>query len=75
VTIWICRRDGRIQRRSYAEVIRYGSDGLPYLSPEIVLLFKAKTVRKKDQVEGLLAVPRHACPVARWVSLARRRIA
>jgi hypothetical protein len=47
---WICRRDTRL-RRPYAEIIRRSPDGIPYLTPEIVLLFKAKNVRDKDQAD------------------------
>jgi Aminoglycoside-2''-adenylyltransferase len=65
--IWICRRDRRI-RRSYAEVIRYSSDGLPYLSPEIVLLFKAKAVREKDQVDFETTAPVLSAGQRGWLS-------
>jgi hypothetical protein len=47
---WICRRDEKI-RLSYREIIRRTADGIPYLSPELVLLFKAKNVRPKDQLD------------------------
>lgn len=46
--VWICRRDSSI-RRPYPEVIRRTDDGLPYLAPEIVLLFKARWSRPKDE--------------------------
>lgn len=48
--VWICRRDETI-RLPYAEIIRHTSDRIPYLSPEFVLLFKAKHVRPKDQAD------------------------
>lgn len=54
--VWICRRDPRI-RRSYRSVIRYDPDGIPYLAPEIVLLFKAEGTRDKDQVDLEGALP------------------
>jgi len=47
---WLCRRDERI-RRPYHEVIEHTPDGIPYLSPEIVLLFKAKHDRRKDRAD------------------------
>lgn len=52
---WLCRRDEDI-RRPYGEVIAQTSDGIPYLVPEIVLLFKAKHDRPKDHAdfEGVL---------------------
>jgi hypothetical protein len=45
--VWICRRDESI-RSPYAEIILRTADGIPYLTPEIVLLFKAKWARPKD---------------------------
>jgi hypothetical protein len=52
---WICRRDETI-RLPYAGIIRYTPDRIPYLTPELVLLFKAKSPRPKDQTdfEGVL---------------------
>ncbi len=47
---WICRRDPAI-RMPYAEIIRRTPDGIPYLTPEIALLFKAKGDRAKDQID------------------------
>ncbi|MEY9934385.1 hypothetical protein ABH926_009053 [Catenulispora sp. GP43] len=47
---WICRHDRTI-RLPYAEVICHTSDGIPYLTPELVLLFKAKHARPKDQAD------------------------
>jgi hypothetical protein len=47
---WVCRRDETI-RLPYADVIRHTADGIPYLAPELVLLFKAKHGRPKDQTD------------------------
>ena len=47
---WVCRRDERI-RRPYDEVIARTPDGIPYLVPEVVLLFKAKHDRPKDHAD------------------------
>ncbi|HEY5362037.1 MAG TPA: hypothetical protein VIJ82_30865 [Streptosporangiaceae bacterium] len=44
---WICRRDDRI-RRPYSTLILRSRDGIPYLAPEVALLFKAKYTRPKD---------------------------
>jgi hypothetical protein len=54
--VWICRRDEAI-RFPYAEIIEHTSEGIPYLIPELVLLFKAKQVRPKDQVDFDGALP------------------
>lgn len=53
---WICRRDGSI-RRPYDEIVHHTRDGIPYLAPELVLLFKAKHARPKDQADFDATVP------------------
>jgi Aminoglycoside-2''-adenylyltransferase len=53
---WICRRHEGI-RRPYAEVIEVSGAGIPYLAPEIVLLFKAKNDRAKDRLDLRTALP------------------
>ena len=53
---WICRRDDRI-RRPYSDVIELSGTGIPYLAPEIVLLFKAKHDRDKDRHDLRTALP------------------
>ena len=54
---WICRRDETI-RLPYSDIIQHTKDGIPYLTPELVLLFKAKHARPKDQVDFDEAAPR-----------------
>lgn len=54
---WICRRDETI-RLPYSDIIRHTPDGIPYLAPELVLLFKAKHARRKDQADFDETVPR-----------------
>jgi len=53
---WICRHDDTI-RLPYSEIIQRTSDGIPYLAPELVLLFKAKHVRPKDQSDFDETIP------------------
>ena len=53
---WVCRRDPAI-RRPVAEVIDRTDDGVPYLAPEVVLLFKAKAAREKDELDLERALP------------------
>ncbi|MFF3957211.1 nucleotidyltransferase domain-containing protein [Streptomyces sp. NPDC001890] len=60
---WICRRDERI-RFPYSDVIHHTQDGIPYLAPELVLLFKAKHARRKDQTDFDATVP-HMTPAQR----------
>ena len=53
---WICRRDETI-RFPYDDIILRTEDGIPYLAPELVLLFKAKAVRAKDQADFDATLP------------------
>ena len=53
---WICRRHEGI-RRPYAEVVERDGAGVPYLAPEIALLFKAKHARPKDRDDLAAALP------------------
>jgi hypothetical protein len=64
--VWICRRDERI-RRPYAEIIRHTPDGIPYLVPEIPLLFKAKQPRAKDEADFRGALPLLSREQRRWL--------
>jgi len=60
---WICRHDGTI-RLPYRDIIRHTPDGIPHLAPELVLLFKAKHARPKDQADFDETVP-HLSPAER----------
>lgn len=53
---WVCRRDETI-RLPYRDIIRRTADGIPYLVPELVLLFKAKHARPKDQADFDATLP------------------
>ena len=53
---WIYRRDETI-RLPYRDIIHHTHDGIPYLAPELVLLFKAKHARQKDQADFDATVP------------------
>jgi len=67
--VWICRRDERI-RRPYAEIIEHTTDGIPFLAPEIVLLFKAKATRDKDEADFRTILPNLDDPRRRWLDSA-----
>ena len=69
---WICRRDASITvpRR---EII--GSrDGIDYLKPEAVLMFKAKYKREKDMADLQACLPRLAPSARRWLRQVLDRI-
>jgi hypothetical protein len=54
--LWVCRRDPSITLR-YGELIRR-SEGIPYATPEVALLFKAKHVREKDEADFQRVLPK-----------------
>jgi len=60
---WICRRDEGI-RLPYSDIIHHTQDGIPYLVPELVLLFKAKHARRKDRSDFETTLP-HMAPAQR----------
>ena len=64
---WICRRDDRI-RLPYREVIEHTADGIPFGRPEIVLLYKAKHARPKDEADFAAALPRLDRDRRRWLA-------
>lgn len=53
---WVYRRDARIRLPGETAVMRT-SAGIPFLRPEVVLLFKAKSVRPKDQSDFDVVLP------------------
>jgi hypothetical protein len=53
---WVFRRDPRV-RRPLAEAIAFSPETIPYLAPEIVLLFKAKAPTEKDEADLAVALP------------------
>jgi len=54
--IWISRRDERI-RLPYSQLIARTTDGIPYGRPEVILLFKAKASRPKDEDDFATVLP------------------
>jgi hypothetical protein len=64
---WICRRDDRI-RMPYSDLILRTTAGIPYARPEVILLFKAKARRPKDEDDFAAVLP-HLSPAARlWLT-------
>jgi hypothetical protein len=53
---WVCRRDPAITV-SFTELILRTGDGIPYVSLEVALLFKAKHQRAKDEADFLRVLP------------------
>jgi hypothetical protein len=69
---WICRRDETI-RRPYAEIVARTAEGIPYLVPEVVLLFKAKAARPKDEADLANVLPRLTAAQRAWLGEALSR--
>jgi hypothetical protein len=56
-TSWIYRRNEKI-KRDERKVILYSDKRIPYLCPEIVLLYKTKDIRDKDMIDIEKALPK-----------------
>jgi len=54
---WTWRRDPSIRRAWPLAILRSTERGIPYLAPEIQLLFKAKNRRPKDDLDASEIVP------------------
>jgi hypothetical protein len=54
-------------------LIERTGDGIPYMRPDVVLLFKAKHAREKDERDFALAAPRLGAErrsnLRRWLAL------
>jgi Aminoglycoside-2''-adenylyltransferase len=71
---WICRRDETI-RLPYARVVRRTAAGIPFLAPEIVLLFKAKHAgQAKNETDFAGAVPLLTADERAWLRDALGRV-
>jgi hypothetical protein len=63
---WIFRRNPDV-RMPLKRIGFYPLWGLPYLAPEIVLLFKAKHLEEKDRVDFRNAIPKLNADARRWL--------
>ncbi len=64
---WICRRDESI-RLPFDQLIEWSGEGIPYARPEIILLFKAKHARAKDDSDLAAALPLLTSERRRWLA-------
>jgi hypothetical protein len=64
--VWVYRRDEAI-RRPLSTLIQRGAVGLPYLAPEIQLLYKARSPRSYDQIDFDRIAPRLTAAARRWL--------
>lgn len=63
---WVFRRDTRIQR-PLSNAIQRNPEGIPYLAPEIQLLYKARAPRAQDQEDFEHVAPRLSPSARRWL--------
>ncbi len=63
---WVFRRDETI-RRQRSQMIAATREGVPYLKPEGVLLYKAKAVHAKDEADFRACVPRLQPSARAWL--------
>jgi hypothetical protein len=54
---WVYKRDPSI-RRPRGEMVQVTAEGIPYLAPQAILLFKAKYRRDKDEADFARALPK-----------------
>jgi predicted N-acetyltransferase YhbS len=71
---WIFRKDERL-RRAYAEAVDRSAQGIPFLRPECVLLFKAIRPRPQDEADFEAMVPALDRDARRWLATALRTVA
>ena len=64
---WLCRRNTSI-RVPYHELVLIDRNSIPFMSPEIVLLFKAKYNRDKDRADLNLVLPLLESSQLCWLS-------
>lgn len=55
-TRWIYRRDPAVTRL-WNQAVLHTSDGVPYLAPDLQLLFKSKDRRPKDDLDAAEVMP------------------
>ena len=63
---WLFRRDHSVCL-PLAELGSRTSDGLPFLNPEVILLYKAKNVRENDQADLLASLSRLDPEARAWL--------
>lgn len=64
---WVSRRDRRI-RRPIASLGCVTADGIPYLTPEIQLFYKAKATRPKDEADFAVMLTMLTASQRQWLS-------
>ncbi|MCA9728462.1 MAG: hypothetical protein KC729_12310 [Candidatus Eisenbacteria bacterium] len=71
---WVYRKDPRI-RRPLSRIAFQTEDGLPIIAPEIQLLYKAGTMRAKDEQDLRKVLPHLDAERRAWLDRALRMVA
>lgn len=69
---WIYRRDSEVTL-PLNEVGLHTADGVPYLAPQVELLFKSKAPRPQDEADFSLTTPQLPPDARRWLASAISR--
>jgi len=64
--VWVYRRDAAV-RRSLQSLVCLSSQGIPYLAPEVQLLYKAKHARPRDELDFESVVPHLSVQARKWL--------
>jgi Aminoglycoside-2''-adenylyltransferase len=65
--VWVFQRDPRIRVHG-SQLVSVTDDGIPYAQPEVVLLFKAKAPRPKDEDDFRRTLPGLDDERRRWLA-------
>ena len=63
---WVSRRDPALAR-PWPDVVRRDAEGIPYLAPEVVLHYKAKLTRDKDEADFEALLPELDAAARTWL--------
>lgn len=66
-THWVYRRNALVTRELHRAVLQSEFENTPYLSPEIVLLYKSKHMRDRDQIDFDAAAPHLSAEQKGWL--------
>lgn len=66
---WVYRRDRAIGMRA-ADLVRRTADGVPYIRPEVQLLYKSKATRPEDESDLLTVLPLLDIAARSWLAAA-----
>jgi len=72
-SLWIYRRSSEIVRKR-SDAVGISSDGIPFLAPEIVLLYKAKRCAAKDELDFANCLPLLTSEAKHWLQSALEKL-